>query len=73
MAPPFFRVPGQATQHRMRLSVDGYTKKPGVARFFMRQKQSSNHPRRAHQRGQRFRDLVGADRRKIGNGDRTLR
>jgi len=24
MAPPFFRVPGQATQHRMELSVDGY-------------------------------------------------
>ena len=24
MASPFFRVPGQATQHRMRLSVDGY-------------------------------------------------
>ena len=24
MALPFFRVPGQAAQHRMRLSVDGY-------------------------------------------------
>ena len=23
--PIFFRVPGQATQHRMKLSVDGYT------------------------------------------------